>query len=256
MSSITTPSTSTDELIERITRFVRDTVIGFEKDPRNHGHGPAEALVRELQARARDAGLLTPQLPREWGGLGLTLVQTAAAFRAAGYSPLGPVAMNIIAPDEGNMHLLERVATPAQKGRFLGPLARAEVRSAFLVTEPDSGAGSDPSMLATRAVPERGDWVITGRKWLITGALGAGFAIVMAKTGEHATMFLVDMATPGITIDRVLHTIDNAMPGGHAVITLDQVRVPADQILGEVDQGFRYAQVRLAPARLTHCMRW
>jgi acyl-CoA dehydrogenase len=248
--------TAAAELPERVRRFVREAVIPYEKDPRNHGHGPTEGLVQELRSLAREAGLVAPHLPAEFGGHGLTHLQTAAVFRAAGYSPLGPVALNIMAPDEGNMHLLERVATAAQKERFLRPLAAGELRSAFLMTEPDGGAGSDPSMLKTEAVREGSDWLISGRKWLITGAVGAGFGIVMARTEERATMFLVDMASPGITIDRVLDTIDNSMPGGHAVIALDRVRVPADQILGEEGRGFDYAQVRLAPARLTHCMRW
>ena len=250
------PSASAAELPERVLRFVRETVIPYEKDPRNHGHGPSEDLVHELRMHARDAGLLAPQLPPEYGGHGLTHVQTAAVFRAAGYSPLGPVALNIMAPDEGNMHLLERVATAAQKERFLRPLAAGQVRSAFFMTEPDGGAGSDPSMLKTEAVRDGSDWLISGRKWLITGAVGAGVGIVMARTEERATMFLVDMPSPGMTVERVLDTIDNSMPGGHAVVVLDRVRVPADQILGEEGRGFDYAQVRLAPARLTHCMRW
>ena len=250
------PSASAAELPERVLRFVRETVIPYEKDPRNHGHGPSDDLVHELRMHARDAGLLAPQLPPEYGGHGLTHVQTAAVFRAAGYSPLGPVALNIMAPDEGNMHLLERVATAAQKERFLRPLAAGQVRSAFFMTEPDGGAGSDPSMLKTEAVRDGSDWLISGRKWLITGAVGAGVGIVMARTEERATMFLVDMPSPGMTVERVLDTIDNSMPGGHAVVVLDRVRVPADQILGEEGRGFDYAQVRLAPARLTHCMRW
>lgn len=250
------PSAAAAELPERVLRFVRETVIPYEKDPRNHGHGPSEDLVRELRTQAREARLMAPHLPAEYGGHGLTHLQTAAVFRAAGYSPLGPVALNIMAPDEGNMHLLERVATTAQKERFLRPLAAGDVRSAFFMTEPDGGAGSDPSMLKTEAVRDGSDWLISGRKWLITGAVGAGFGIVMARTEERATMFLVDMDSPGIKIERILDTIDNSMPGGHAVIALDRVRVPADQILGEEGRGFDYAQVRLAPARLTHCMRW
>ena len=250
------PSADAAELAERVLRFVRETVIPYEKDPRNHGHGPSEDLVRELRSHARKAGLIAPHLSPEFGGHGLTHLQTAAVFRAAGYSMLAPVALNIMAPDEGNMHLLERVATTAQKERFLRPLATGEVRSAFLMTEPDGGAGSDPSMLKTEAVRDGDDWLISGRKWLITGAVGAGFGIVMARTEERATMFLADMASPGIRIERVLDTIDNSMPGGHAVVALDRLRVPAHQILGEEGRGFDYAQVRLAPARLTHCMRW
>ncbi|MFC5463073.1 acyl-CoA dehydrogenase family protein [Massilia niabensis] len=253
---ISKASAKARELVERVEAFICEEVIPYEKDPRNHGHGPSEDLVRELRARARAAGLLAPQLPKEWGGYGLSHTETAAVFRASGYSPLGPVAMNIMAPDEGNMHLLEKVATVEQKERFLRPLADGTARSAFLMTEPDGGAGSDPSMMKTVAVERDGEWIISGRKWLITGAEGASVGIIMAKTGDKATMFLIDMETPGMQIERILDTIDNSMPGGHAVINLVDVRVPADQVLGAVDEGFKYAQVRLAPARLTHCMRW
>lgn len=154
------------------------------------------------------------------------------------------------------MFLLAKVGTVQQKQRFLQPLVAGETRSAFLMTEPDGGAGSDPQMLRTTARPERDEWVITGRKTFCTGLDGAAFAIVMARTGESATMFLVDAQTPGIRIERVLDTLDGSMPGGHAMVSLEDVRVPARHILGEVNEGFRYAQVRLSPARLTHCMRW
>lgn len=244
------------ELEARTQRFIRDVVIPYERDPRQTPHGPAPELVAELRAHARRAGLLAPQVAEEWGGYGLSHRETATVLRASGYSLLGPIAMNCMAPDEGNMHLLERIATPAQKQRFLAPLAAGTVRSAFLMTEPDGGAGSDPDMLATTARRDGEHWVIDGRKWLITGAVGAEFGIVMARTGESATMFLTEMNAPGIRIERVLDTMDQGIPGGHAVIALDRLRVHASQVLGAVDEGFRYAQVRLAPARLTHCMRW
>jgi acyl-CoA dehydrogenase len=144
------------------------------------------------RSRAR-CGLLAPQVGEEWGGQGLCHREIATVLRASGYSMLGPIAMNCMAPDEGNMHLLERVATPAQKERFLRPLAAGEVRSAFLMTEPDGGAGSDPSMLRTTARQDGREWVISGRKWLITGARGAAFGIIMARTEQAATMFLADM---------------------------------------------------------------
>lgn len=243
-------------LVDSVSKFVREVVIPYEKDPRNEEHGPSESLREELVAAAHQAGLVAPQLPPELGGQGLSNRQMAPVFRAAGYSPLGPVAMNIMAPDEGNMHLMEVVATPEQQERFLKPLASGAIRSAFLMTEPDGGAGSDPSMMATTAKRDGDDWVISGRKTFITGGEGAGFGIIMARTEASATMFLADMDAPGISIERVLDTIDSSMPGGHAVIRLDNVRVPSDQILGAADEGFRYAQVRLAPARLTHCMRW
>lgn len=244
------------ELEARTQRFIRDVVIPYERDPRQTPHGPAPELVAELRAHARRAGLLAPQVAEEWGGYGLSHRETATVLRASGYSLLGPIAMNCMAPDEGNMHLLERIATPAQKQRFLAPLAAGTVRSAFLMTEPDGGAGSDPDMLATTARRDGEHWIIDGRKWLITGAVGAEFGIVMARTGESATMFLTEMNAPGIRIERVLDTMDQGIPGGHAVIALDGLRVHASQVLGAVDEGFRYAQVRLAPARLTHCMRW
>lgn len=244
------------ELEARTKAFIRDVVIGYERDPRQTRHGPTDELCAELRAGARAAGLLAPQVGTEWGGYGLDHRETATVLRASGYSLLGPIAMNCMAPDEGNMHLLEKIATPAQKQRFLRPLAAGASRSAFLMTEPDGGAGSDPSMLRTEARKEGSEWVISGRKWLITGARGASFAIIMARTGDRATMFLADMPTPGLAIERVLNTLDEGIPGGHAIMRLDDVRVPEDQILGELHEGFRYAQVRLAPARLTHCMRW
>jgi acyl-CoA dehydrogenase len=242
--------------LERRTRvFVREVVIPYERDRRRGPHGPSDELVAELRAKARAAGLLAPHVGTAWGGLGLNHAETATVFRAAGYSLLGPLALNCMAPDEGNMHLLEKVATPEQRERFLRPLAAGTVRSAFLMTEPD-GAGSDPSLLATVARQDGSDWVINGRKWFITGADGAAFGIVMARTGENATMFLVDMKTPGMRIERALETVEESMPGGHGVVSLTDVRVPNNQVLGAVHEGFQYAQVRLAPARLTHCMRW
>ena len=244
------------ELEQRTERFIRDVVIPYERDPRQTAHGPTAELVDEMRDHARKAGLLAPQAPKEWGGAGLSHRETATVLRASGYSLLGPIAMNCTAPDEGNMHLLHMVATPEQKQRFLAPLVEGRVRSAFLMTEPDGGAGSDPEMLATTARADGSDWIIDGRKWLISGAVGAAFGIVMARTGSKATMFLTDMNAPGIELERVLETLDASVPGGHAVIRLQGLRVPASQVLGAVDEGYRYAQVRLAPARLTHCMRW
>jgi acyl-CoA dehydrogenase len=249
-------------LKERIDRFVRDIVLPYEGDPRQGAHGPSEALRRELVGRARGAGLVSPHVGREWGGLGLDHRGIAVSFEAAGYSLLGPVALNCFAPDEGNMHLLEKIAEPAQKERWLRPLAAGEIRSCFMMTEPAPGAGADPSMLCTTARRDGGDFVIDGVKWLITGAVGAELAIIMARSESDelgpggATMFLAPMSAPGIAIERVLDTIDSAMAGGHAVVRLDGVRVPESAVLGRVGEGFRYAQVRLAPARLTHCMRW
>jgi acyl-CoA dehydrogenase len=244
------------DLADRVRRFVRETVIPYERDPRIGQHGPSDDLRRELQAKARTAGLLACHVGEAFGGHGLTHREIATVFREAGYSLLGPMALNVMAPDEGNMHLLGKAGTPAQKERYLRPLAAGEIRSAFFMTEPDGGAGSDPGMLATTAQPDGNGWAINGRKWLITGADGAGVGIIMARTGEAATLFLVPLPHPGVRVERVLDTIDRTMPGGHSVCMLENVRVTSEDILGELDQGFRYAQIRLAPARLTHCMRW
>src|SRR5213592_4045869 len=170
------------ELKERTERFVREDILPRENDPRLGPHGPSEEFRRELVALARAAGLVSPHVGREWGGLGLDHRGKAVVFEAAGYSPLGPIAMNCFAPDEANMHLLEEVAEERQKEEWLRPLAAGGIRSCFMMTEPAPGAGADPSMLCTTARRDGGDFVIDGAKWLITGAVGAAFAIIMAKT--------------------------------------------------------------------------
>ena len=241
----------------RIRTFIADDIIPLESDPRRTPHGPTEELRRELTTKARAAGLLSPHVSHEYGGLALSHVGRAIAFEEAGYSPLGPLALNVFAPDEGNMHLLEAVATPEQKERWLRPLASAAIRSCFCMTEPPPGAGSDPSMLTTTARRDGDHFVINGGKWFITGADGAAFTIVMANAeGEGATMFLADMNTSGIVVERSMGSLDSCFPGGHGVVRFEDVRVAAADILGEVGKGFQYAQVRLSPARLTHCMRW
>ncbi|MGX9963376.1 acyl-CoA dehydrogenase family protein [Roseomonas sp. F4] len=248
------------KIAQRVEDFVRGTVIPYERDPRCGAHGPAEDLVRELREKARAVGVLTPHILAD--GSHLTQVETATVLKKSGLSPLGPVAVNTMAPDEGNMFLLGKIGTAEQKARFLAPLI-AGARSAFFMTEPaaEGGAGSDPSMLQTMARRDNSGWVINGRKAFITGAQGASVGIVMARSTPMdakigATMFLVELPNPAIRIERILDTIDSSMPGGHAVVAIEDLRVTDDQVLGEVDEGFRYAQIRLAPARLSHCMRW
>ena len=244
------------EIAARVEAFVRDVVVPYEKDPRRDDHGPTDALVAELREKARAAGVLTPHILPD--GSHLSQRETATVLKASGLSPLGPVAVNTAAPDEGNMYLLGKVGSPEMKERFLKPMVEGRARSAFLMTEPavEGGAGSDPSMMQTTAVQDGNHWVINGRKAFITGAQGAKVGIVMAKSTAGACMFLVDLPDPAIRIDRVLNTIDSSMPGGHAILTIDNLRVPADQMLGQNGEGFNYAQVRLSPARLSHCMRW
>ena len=245
------------DLRDRTRAFIADEVLPLEGDPRESAHGPSEELRADLIARARAAGMLTAHASREMGGLGLSHVAKAVVFEEAGYSRLGPVALNVHAPDEGNIHLLEAVATPEQKERWLRPLVAGRIRSCFAMTEPAPGAGADPSMLKTTASRDGDHYVINGTKWFITGATGAAFTIVMARMDDgSASMFLADMSEPGIRVVRQMDAMDACFAGGHGVVEFRNLRVPATDVLGEIGRGFRYAQLRLAPARLTHCMRW
>ncbi|GCD90002.1 acyl-CoA dehydrogenase family protein [Nocardioides sp. LS1] len=251
------------DLAARTSAFVDEHVLPVEDA---HGGDVAVAggddLRRQLQKQARDEGLLSPHAPVEYGGLGLGMVDRAPVFEAAGRSLFGPLAINGAAPDEGNAHLLAHVATAEQKEEYLRPLVSGEVRSAFAMTEPAPGAGSDPTALCTTATRVPGGWRINGRKWFITGADGAGFFIVMARTsgspgdGHGATMFLSPADVPGIEVGRHITTLDRSMVGGHCEVDLRDLFVPDHGVLGEVDRGFANAQVRLGPARMTHVMRW
>ena len=239
-----------------VEAFVRNIIVPYEADSRCGAHGPSAELVAELRDKARAAGLMTPHILGN--GDHLSQRETAVVLRASGLSPLGPVALNTMAPDEGNMYLLGKVANEAQKARFLAPLVSGEARSAFFMTEPavEGGAGSDPSMMQTKAVREGNGWRIDGRKTFITGADGARVGIVMAMADEGACLFLVDLPDPAIRIERVLDTIESSMPGGHSLVAIESLLIPGEQMLGAAGDGFRLAQVRLSPARLSHCMRW
>ena len=263
MTEIADVAVDIADLALRTRSFVREHVLPvddeFDGDIAAAG---GDELRRGLQAAARQAALLSPHAPVDCGGMGLNLSQRATVFEEAGYSLFGPVALNISAPDEGNVHLLALVASPAQRDQFLRPLVLGQSRSAFAMTEPSPGAGSDPSALRSRAVKADGGWLINGHKWLITGADGADFYIVIARTsGESgeaggATMFLLPADRDGIAVLRHVATVDRAMLGGHCEMTFTNVFAADDEVLGEVDDGMRYAQVRLGPARMTHVMRW
>jgi acyl-CoA dehydrogenase len=249
------------ELAARARQFVVDEVIPFERDPRLTQHGPTEDLRRELVERARAAGLLSLQVAKRFGGLGLSHADAAVVLEAAGWSTLGPVAMNCAAPDEGNMFLLSKIASDAQAAGFLQPVVDGRTRSVFAMTEP-GGAGSDPGQLKTEARFDGSHYTIDGLKWLITGANGAGTWIIMARVTENAhgpagpTLFLCHGDTPGIRIERIMNSMDRNYVEGHGVVRFEGLRLPTDAVLGEVGEAFRYTQMRLAPARMTHCMRW
>ncbi|MGW6695733.1 acyl-CoA dehydrogenase family protein [Rhodococcus sp. NPDC054953] len=250
-------------LVERTRAFTRDHILPIED---KHGGditaAGGDAIRATMQQAARDAGVFAPHAPIEFGGHGLSMSDRAPVFEEAGYSLFGPTALNIAAPDEGNVHMLAHIADPEQREQYLAPLARGDVRSAFAMTEPAPGAGSDPSALTTRADRSDGGWRINGHKWFITGADGASFFIIFARTaGEPgdrggATMFLAPADTAGIRVGRHIDTLDTSMLGGHCEVAFEDVFVPDSAVLGEVDRGFEYAQVRLGPARMTHVMRW
>ncbi len=252
-------SPAVEEQRRRIAEFIAAEVIPLEQQV--FRDGMTDGLRVELQARAKAAGVLAPQAPTVVGGGGFRFDESAVLLEEAGYSLLGPLAINCAAPDEGNIHLIHMTGSAAQKEKYLEPLVAGEVRSCFSMTEPPPGAGSDPSALRTRARRTDGGWVINGEKWLITGADGASFSIVMAlnegdDAPQGATMFLVDTDNPGFVVGEHLNTIDATGVGGHCRVTLTDCFVPDDHVLGEPGRGFQSAQVRLAPARLTHCMRW
>ncbi|WP_069811932.1 acyl-CoA dehydrogenase family protein [Streptomyces sp. TP-A0874] len=248
-----------EELRERTRHFIRGAVMEAEPAP---GQRLDKATRDQLQAAAKDARVFAPHMPTEYGGQGLPIEHWSPILQEAGYSPIGPSVLNCMAPDEGNMHMLHLIATDEQRKRYLAPLAAGRIRSCFGMTEPHPGAGSDPAALRTTAERTGGGWVINGHKRFISGAVGADFCIVMARTPaigdapEGATMFLVDMDNPGIRVGAPVHTVDRAIDGGHPHVHLEDCSVPDSAVLGSVGQGFRYAQVRLGPARLTHCMRW
>ncbi len=250
-------------LVDDTQRFIRDVVLPIEDASGGDiASGGGDSLRLQLQESARKAGVFAPHAPVEYGGHGLGMCDRAPLFEAAGYSVFGGLALNIAAPDEGNVHLLAHIAGTDQRERYLAPLARGEVRSAFAMTEPAPGAGSDPTALRTRAEKTSSGWVINGHKWFITGADGAAFFIIMARTsGEPgdrggATMFLADADNPGIEVGRHIPTSERSMVGGHCEVTFTDLFVPDEAVLGGVDDGFLAAQVRLGPARMTHVMRW
>ncbi|ALG86296.1 acyl-CoA dehydrogenase family protein [Gordonia phthalatica] len=256
-------SAQVQDLVARTATFIADEVLPVEEEfAGDITAAGGDTIRRELNAKAKAAGIFAPHAPVEFGGLGLNMSDRVPVFEAAGASTFGPIALHIGAPDEGNIHMLAHIATDEQKVKYLAPLAAGDVRSAFAMTEPAPGAGADPNGLSTTAVKVDGGWKINGFKRFITGADGAAFFIIMARTvgqrGDRGgvTMFLAPAETEGIVVERHVHTTDKAMIGGHCEVRLTDVFVPDEDVLGAPHEGYRYAQVRLGPARMTHVMRW
>lgn len=250
------------EMASRTREFMNEVVIPRERSLAG-GEPVSKATIQELQEKAREYGVYAPQVPEEFGGHGLDFRSMLPVFEEAGRSLLGPEALRVAAPDEGNMHLLELAGTEAQQNRWLEPLVADEIRSAFSMTEPTDGGGSDPKMLKTTAEKDGDEWILDGHKWWTSQATEADLLIVMARTDPEAhpysgsSLFLVEPDWGGVDIVRnIPHMGDSVIPMTHAEIRYDGVRVPAENVLGDVDDGFALAQRRLGPARLTHCMRY
>jgi len=244
------------DLCARVRRFVDEVAIPAESPAIARDVAALDRCVALLRIQAREAGLYAPQLPEEWGGLGLGWRALAQVLEEAGRSFLGPAALNCAAPDQPNMLTLLRLADAAQQERCLAPLVRGEQRACFAMTEPAPGAGSDPSMLRTRAEQRNGRWVLNGHKQFISGGVGADFALVLARTDTGATLFLVPADTPGYQVVRDIGMVTGYQIGGHAEILLQDCEVGDEAVLGEPGRGLEYAQLRLEPARLSHCMRY
>ena len=247
---------------KRIAAFVDAHILPLESDPSAYdGHGNiALARLEPLRAKARAEGLWCLQLKPETGGKGLGKIGMAVCYEAMNRSIFGPVVFNSSAPDDGNMMVLEALGTEEQKAEWLAPIVEGKVRSAFAMTEPHPGGGSDPGMIQTRAGKRGSDYIITGRKWFITGAEDASHFILMARTSDDPrhglTAFLFHKDQPGWRIVRRIGIMGPEEHGGHCELEFDGLVVHEKNILGGEGRGLKVTQVRLGPARLTHCMRW
>ncbi|TFH21455.1 MAG: acyl-CoA dehydrogenase [Myxococcales bacterium] len=244
----------------RVREFIETVVKPIEAEIDEDDRQSLRAGVIRMRKEAFERGLWLPHMPEKWGGMGLGHIAMAMVSAEAARARLGPFAINCQAPDEGNMHTLEKWGTDEQKARYLKPLCQGRVRSCFAMTEPEV-AGSDPTLIKTRGVLDGDDWVINGHKWFISGARGAKFAILIARTEDEPEIpqaansaFIVDLPAEGWNDVREISTMHGS--SGHSEIVLENLRVPRAQMLGEPGQGHLLGQSRLGPARLAHCMRW
>ncbi len=249
-----------EDIRRRITALMDEYVYQNEDKVIEHEGLPVD-LERELQQKVKDARLWAPNLPKQWGGMGIGYVGQALVNEIIGRSVIAPRVFGSAAPDAGNAELLIIAANEAQQERYLRPLAAGDVRSCFAMTEPEV-SGSDPTGLRTTAVRKGSEWVINGHKWFISGAIGSAFAIVMAVTDasaeprKRASMIIVPAETAGFEIIRAVGVMGSGGVGGHCEIRFENCRVPAENLLGKVGEGFKLAQARLGPGRIQHCMRW
>jgi acyl-CoA dehydrogenase len=251
-----------EDLRLRVRAFVEQQVLPLEakREAYDEHENIREDVLAAVRTRAKAEGLWAPQSPKEFGGMALPIVAWAVMYEEAARSIFGPLAFNCMAPDDGNMNLLARVGTPAQKERWLRPIVEGRVRSAFAMTEPAPGGGSDPGMIRTRAERKGDKWVVHGRKWFITGAEGAAHFILVARTSDDLryglTGFLYHQSQPGWRILRRIPILGPEEHGGHCEIEYDGLEIPDENVLMGIGEGLKITQIRLGPARLTHCMRW
>ena len=251
-----------DALRLQYRAFVEEHIIPLESDPASYDEHEniAPDTLKAVQQKAKAAGLWAPQMPRERGGLGLNVQGIAACYEEMNRSIFGPVCFNASAPDDGNMTVLNKVAREDQKDKWLQPIIDGDVRSAFVMTEPTPGGGSDPSMIRTKAERRDNMWVVTGQKWFITGAEAASHFILMAKTSDDPrkglTAFMFHKDQPGWRIKRRIPIMGPEEHGGHCEIEFDGLEIHDNDRIMEVGEGLKLTQIRLGTARLTHCMRW
>ena len=247
---------------KRCRAFVAEHLLPLELDPGAYDDHENIRLdvLENMRAKAKTAGLWAPQMPKELGGQGLSVVGMAACYEEANYSIFGPVTFNCAAPDDGNMIVLNKIGAEEQKRRWLQPIIDGKARSAIVMTEPAPGAGSDPTMMLTTAEKKGDRWVVCGRKWFITGAGVAQHFILIAKTSEDKrkglTAFMFDRDQPGWRIVRRIPIMGPEEHGGHCELEFDGLEIPDENRLMNVGDGLKVAQIRLGTARLTHCMRW
>jgi acyl-CoA dehydrogenase len=255
-------SPETEDLRIRLRGFVDKHIIPLESDPNaydEHENIAPEPLER-LKKLAKSEGLWSLSLPVEFGGLGLSVTEITPCYEEMNRSIFGPVCFNASAPDDGNMRVLAQVARPDQKEKWLQPIADGDIRSAFVMTEPLPGSGSDPSAMLTKAEKKGDKWIVNGRKWFITGAEAATHFILMAKTSDDPrrglTAFLFHKDQPGWRITRRIPIMGPEEHGGHCELEFENLEIPDEDRLMGVGEGLKVTQIRLGTARLTHCMRW
>ncbi len=257
-----TVSPKVEETCRNIKAFVDDHIIPLESDPANfdaHENIAPKPLER-LKNMAKQQGIWSLSLPKDWGGQGYTMAEIAPCYEEMNRAIFGPVCFNASAPDDGNMRVLSQVAREDQKEKWLRPIAEGKIRSSFIMTEPHPGSGSDPMMMRTKAEKKGGKWIINGHKWYITGAETAEHFILMARTSDDPrrglTAFLFHRDTPGWRIERRIEIMGPEEHGGHCELFFENMEIPDEDRLMEVGDGLKVTQIRLGPARLTHCMRW